>query len=108
MPSTAPRISAYTKGYTRGSRPTASSGQTTTSGAGRRPAFTSAASAAVAATWFWVTSLSFSSCGRFLAWGTLPWIAATAAVGAPPTGSTGSTPPASTRPAVTTAASAAP
>ena len=66
------------------------------------------ASRNVAAAWFWVTSVSFSCCGRFLARGTSPWIAATGAVGAPPTGSTGSRPPARTSPAVTTAASAAP
>src|SRR5215472_3514092 len=105
---TAPRISAYTKGYSRGSRPTASSGQITTSGAGRRPALTSAASLSVSAAWFWVTSLSFSNCGRFLACGMSPWIAATGTVGAPPAGSTGSRPPASTSPAVTTAATPAP
>ena len=51
-----------------------------------------------------MTWVALSCCGRFLARGTLPWIAATWAVGAPPVGSAGSSPPASTSPAVTTAA----
>src|SRR5271157_3725050 len=95
-------------GFWRGSWSVEFSGQITRAGAGSRPALTCAASFSVAATWFCVTSLSFNCCGRFLARGTLPWIAATGTVGAPAVGSTGSRPPARTRPAVTTAASAAP
>src|SRR5215472_6608630 len=105
---TAADSSAYTPGFWNGSRSVAFSGQITRSGAGRWPAFTCAASFSVAATWFCVTWLALSCCGRFLARGTLPWIAATWAVGAPPVGSAGSSPPASTTPAVTTAAAAAP
>jgi hypothetical protein len=58
------------------------SGHSTMSGAGSFPDFTSSASFSVASAWFWVTSVSFSCWGRFLARGTLPWIAATSAVGA--------------------------
>jgi hypothetical protein len=95
-------------GVWNGSWSVAFSGQITSSGWASPPALTSAASFSVAAAWFCVTSLSFSCWGRFLACGTLPWIAATWVVGAPPAGSTGSRPPPSTSPAVTTAASAGP
>src|ERR1035441_8874778 len=96
------------KGYSDGSRSVEFSGQITTAGAAACPALTRAARFRVASAWFCVTSVSFSCCGRFLARGTSPWIAATSVVGARPVGSTGSSPPASTSPAVTAAASAAP
>ena len=68
-------------------------------GRGQRPALTSAASRKVAAAWFWVTSVSFSCCGRFLARGTLPWIAATgASVPRPPGRPAAGRPPAPARP----------
>ena len=84
------------------------SGQITRSGAGRWPALTCAANFSVAWAWLCVTWVAASCWDRFLARGTFPWIAATRAVGAPPTGLAGSNPPASTSPAVTTAAATGP
>src|SRR5215472_11055450 len=60
------------------------SGQITRSGAGRKPARTWAANAIVAAAWFLVTVVARSCLGRFRACGTLPWTAATTAVGPGP------------------------
>src|SRR5260370_39101118 len=67
-------------GYKKGSRLVEFSGQITTSGAGRWPALTCAASPAVAAAWFCVITVSLNSVGRFRACGTSPCTAATVAV----------------------------
>src|SRR5579872_3836899 len=79
------------------------SGHSTTSGTGARAARTAAGRSLVAWAWFAVTCGLLTWADRFRARGTFPWTAATAAVGDPPDGSTGTSPIARTKPVVITA-----
>src|SRR5262252_3234925 len=83
------------------------SGQITRSGAGLRPARTWRVSAIVAAAWLAVTVVARSCLGRFRACGTLPWTAATTAVGPGPGVQRHARSPASATATATTATAAA-
>src|SRR6185437_3864497 len=83
------------------------SGQITTSGAGRRPARTAAASVNVAAAWLAVTVVARSWSGRVRECGTFPWMVATTAEWLRPGACLHARLPESTRPVTSTASAVA-
>src|SRR6185437_2136344 len=83
------------------------SGQITTSGAGRRPARTAAASVNVAAAWLAVTVVARSWSGRVRECGTFPWMVATTAEWLRPGACLHTRFPESTRPVTSTASAVA-